>query len=132
MALKLNNAIRSKIVDSGIVSGFGTSGILRVYGGTRPGTGGEETTQGVIVEISGIAWSAASNGTTDITDTVPGTAGTTGTSVWARLSGSDGTSYVIDGLCGTAAECDFWIDVESIEASSVVSLYSAIIIQPAS
>jgi hypothetical protein len=131
MAIRLNNAMRSQIVNSGIVGGFGTSGILKVYGGTQPSTGGEATTQGIIVEIGSIDWGAATNGTALITGTKTGTANTAGTATWARLSGSDGTSYIIDGNCGTASTCDFVIDAVGIASTSIVSLTAATIVQPA-
>lgn len=131
MAIKLNDGMRSMIIDSGIMGGLGTAGILKVYGGTQPTTGGEATTQGIIVEIGGISWDAATNGTSFIAAVKTGTAGTAGTATWARLSGSDGTSYIIDGNCGTAVSSDFVIDAADVAESAVVTLNAATIIQPA-
>jgi hypothetical protein len=132
MAIKINDALRSQIVDSGIVGGLGTSGILKVYGGTQPETGGEATTQGIIVEIGGVSWSASSNGTALIAGNKAGTAGTDGTAAWARLSDSSGTSFVVDGNCGTASTNNFVIDTAEIVTSAVVTLTAATIVQPAS
>jgi hypothetical protein len=132
MAIRINDTMRSQIVDAGIIGGLGTSGILKVYGGTQPSVGGEATTQGIIVQIDGISWSPATNGTSLITGTKTGTAGTAGTAAWARLSGTDGTSYVVDGNCGTAATSNFVIDAVAIDSTSIVSLTAATLIQPAS
>ena len=132
MALKLNNAVRSAIVDSGVVGQLGTDAVLKVYGGTQPGTGGATAgTQAVIVQISGIAWNAATNGTAAILASKTGTAGSSGTSTWARLSDVSGTAYIIDGVCGTASTADFLIDSQVISASAVITLTSATLIQPA-
>lgn len=132
MALRLNDPLRTKIVDDGIVGYLGTSAILKVYGGTQPGTGGEATTQGIIVQIGSISWGAASNGTASISGAPSGTCGTAGTATWARLSDSSGTAYVIDGNCGTASTCDYVITAIAIDADEVVSLTAAAIVQPAS
>lgn len=131
MALRLNDPLRS-IIANGITGTFGTSAILKVYGGVQPGTGGATAgTQEIIVQISGIGWSSGSNGTAVIAGNKVGTAGTSGTALWARLSGSDGTSTIIDGVCGTAANADFVIDSASIANTAVVTLTAATIVQPA-
>lgn len=136
MAIRINNALRSKMVDNvtAYLSGTGgTSGsmaMLRVYSGTQPGTAGG-TSGTMLVQIDSISWVAGSNGTATITTNNTGTAATTGVSAWARLSGTDGTTYVIDGNCGTSTQ-DFVIDIASITAEGVVTLTAATIIQPAS
>jgi hypothetical protein len=139
MDLKILDPLRSKIVNvttawlSGTNGTSGSAGLLRIYGGTQPGTaGGDSGTQGTICQISGISWAAGSNGTAAITSSFTGTAGSNGTSAWARLSSSDGSSFVIDGLCGTAATSDFVIDVAGISAGSVITLSSASIVMPGS
>lgn len=130
MALRLNDPLRSAIID-GIVGNIGTGG-LKVYGGDRPSEGGGTAgTQEILVELSGIVWGTALNGTAAITGSINGTSGTGGTAIWARLSGTDGTGYVIDGICGTAATSDFVIDQAVIQTSDVVTLTAASLIQPA-
>lgn len=131
MALKVNDAFRSKIIDSGVVGALGTAAILKVYEGTQPGTAGDATTANMLVEITGISWNAASNGTAGIVATVSGTAGTDGTATWARLAGTDGSTYILDGGCGTAGTWDFVITATAIETDDVVSLISATLVQPA-
>ena len=142
MALRIADNIRSEIVDhvTMLLSGTqgapagtaGTIGLLRIYGGTQPGTAGATSgTQGTLCMIEGIAWSSGTNGTAVITASRTGTAGSTGTAAWARLSGSDGTGYVIDGGCGTASTQQFVIDVPGITVDSIVTLSAATVIMPA-
>ena len=131
MAIRLNDPLRSKIVDSGIV-GFLGAAVLNVYAGTQPGTGGGSTSGSVLlVQIGSIAWNAASNGTATITGNKAGTSGTSGTPGWARLSDSSGTGYIADGNCGTASTCDFVIDTAVIAGTTVITLTAATIVQPA-
>jgi len=132
MAIRLNNAMRSAIVNSGIVAFLGTAGIVKVYDGVQAANGGDAATGNMLVQINAISWNTGTNGTALITGTKTGTAATAGTATWARLSGTDGTSYVIDGNCGTAATCDFVIDATSIASTSIVSLTAATLVQPAS
>lgn len=132
MALRINDPLRSKIITSGIIGGLGTAAVLKVYGGTQPLTGGGTTSEGMIVQISGIAWNTPSNGTANLSTSYLGTAaGTDGTATWARLSDTSGTGYVIDGVCGTSSLSDFIIDNEVISGTAVVTLSSATIVQPA-
>ena len=131
MALLLGDKFRSAIVDSGIVGKLGTSAVLKVFNGTQPGTAGG-TAGTLLVTISPIAWNAASNGTAGITATVSGTAGSSGTASWARLSDSSGTSYIVDGACGTSVTSTFVIDAVNITALAEVTFSSATIVQPGS
>lgn len=131
MALRINDPMRSKIIVSGIIGGLGTAAILKIYGGTQPLTGGGSTSEGVIVQISGIGWNTPTNGTAALSTSYLGTAlGTDGTASWARLSDTSGTGYVIDGACGTSALSDFIIDSEVISGTAVVTLSAATIVQP--
>jgi hypothetical protein len=133
MALRINDPLRSKIIVSGLLGGLGTAAVLKVYGGTQPLAGGGATTAGVIVQISAISWNTPSNGTAALSTSYYGTAnGTDGTASWARLSDTSGTAYVVDGACGTSVLSDFIIDAEVINGTSVITLTSADIIQPAS
>lgn len=131
MALRINDGLRSYIVDSGVVGAIGTAGVLKIYEGTQPGTAGDAATGNLIVEISGISWNAATNGTAGITATKSGTAGTDGTAGWGRLSGTDGSTYILDGDCGTATTNVFQVDSVAILEDAEVTLVSASIIQPA-
>ncbi len=130
MAIKINTAFQNHIVDNGIVGALGTAAILKVYEGTQPGTAGDATTANMLVQIDPISWNAATNGIALITATGLGTAGTTGTAAWARLSGTDGSSYIVDGNCGTASTSDFVIDSCNISEDAEVMLITASIVQP--
>jgi len=143
MALRLQDDVRTKVVDyvtvllcgtAGTPAGTrGTVGYLRIFGGVQPGTGGAtHGTQGTLCAISYISWLAGTTGTAVISASRTGTAGSTGTAQWARLSYSDGTSFIVDGGCGTAATQQFVIDVAGITVDSIVTLSSATIIMPAS
>jgi hypothetical protein len=139
MAIRINDPLRTKIADyvvawlSGTGGTSGTSGMLKVYGGTQPTTGGGTAgTQEILVQMDLIGWEAATNGTSAISASVVGTAGTDGDAVWARLSDSSGTAYIIDGGCGTAATCDFVIDEASIAFEAPITLTDATIMQPGS
>jgi hypothetical protein len=131
--IRLNDPLRTNITPAGIIAALGTSGMLRVYGGTQPGTGGATAGVGeVIVQMTALSWNPATAGTAALAATKTGTAGTTGTATWARLSDTSGTAYIIDGDCGTGATCNFIISVATITAADVVTLNTASIIQPGS
>ena len=139
MAIRLNDPLRTVIADrvSAYLSGTGgtggSAGALKVYGGTQPTDGGGTAgTQEILVRIDGIAWTAGSNGTATIVATKSGTAGTAGTASWARLSGTNGTAYIIDGSCSTSVTADFVVDAMDIAFEAVVTLTAATIVQPGS
>jgi len=142
MALRLQDDVRTKIVNevtillsgtAGTPTGTrGTVGYLRIFGGTQPGTGGATSgTQGTLCEIVKIGWLVGTTGTAVIAASRTGTAGSTGTAAWARLSAENGTSYIVDGGCGTASTQQFVIDVAGITVDSIITLSAASIIMPA-
>lgn len=135
MAIRLNAGIRNSIVDSGVVAVV-NYGILGLYNGTQPGTGGGSTsgcTRISVINADVPAWAGAVGGTASLTaGTYTGTAGSTGTISWARLADGGGTSYIIDGNCGTAATCDFVIDSAVVTVGATITLSSANIIMPGS
>lgn len=131
MAIGISNALRSATVDgiTGFLSGTngtkGTAGILCVYDGSQPATGGSTSGCALLVQISGIAWSAGTGGTAVITGNKTGTAGSTSTATWARLS-DVGKTYIIDG----DVVSDFILDSADITEDAVVTLTAATIVQP--
>ena len=138
MAIMINDSLRTKMANvvtawlSGTNGTSGTAGILKVYGGVQPTSGGTAGTQEILVQISPLGWVAASNGTAALVDVQTGTAGTDGDAVWARLSDSSGTACIVDGNCGTSGLSDFVIDEAEITASAVITLTAASIVQPGS
>jgi hypothetical protein len=133
MALKISDQLRSKIIDSGLVGGLGTSALVTVYDGTQPSTsGGTSGTCNLIVSISGVAWTSSSNGTAAILASKTGTAATDGTATWARVAtGTSSTAYMFDGNCGTTAAYDFTLDSNVIAKNNVVTLTAVTLVQPA-
>lgn len=131
MALKLNDPMRSVMVNA-LAGTFGTA-MLRIHGGSQPTVGGGTIgTQGTLCEINGVLWNAGSNGTATITASKTGTAGSDGTASWARLSGTDGTGFVLDGACSTSGTAEFTIDSPVIANGAVITLAAATLVQPAS
>jgi hypothetical protein len=131
MAIKLNDYIASPIVEGISIVLSGTGGArLNVYDGVQPSTaGGTSGASNLLVQFSGLTWVATSYGSCALTNSITGTAGTGGTVSWARLS-DVGETYIFDGNCGTAATCDFIINVGNLGKNQRVVLYSASIVLP--
>lgn len=129
MAIRLNNALRDVMLGQ-VLTSLG-SAELNVYDGSQPSTGGGATTANLLVTFTGITWTEATNGTSILTADVYGTSGSAGTATWARLSGTDGTSHVIDGNLGTAGtEADFVMSTLSFPASQELIITEITLIQP--
>lgn len=94
-------ALRNAQLDE-ITAAIGTSGLLRIYDGTRPATGGTATTLLAELALSSTAAAAASSGVLTFNAISSDTsANATGTATWWRLATSGGTA-VIDGSAGTS------------------------------
>lgn len=131
MAIKLNNALRDAMLDE-VITAI-SPGELKVYDGAQPTTGGGATTANLLVTFSGISWGSSTGGTSSIMSTagIAGTSATAGTAVWARLSGTDGTTYAIDGNVGTAStEGNFVISTLSFLGDTEITLTELTLIQP--
>ena len=107
MAVKINSALQFNLLNAGILGGFGTSAIIRVYDGTQPATAGGATTANLLVEITGLSWSAGTSGTALLNGTCSGTAGNSGTATWVRLMGTDGSTFIADEECGPTGSKQF-------------------------
>jgi hypothetical protein len=139
MAIRLNTNTTTYMANifgnlfSGTGGTAGTAGILKVYDGTQPGTGGSTSgASNMIIQFSSLSWAVGTNGSCLLSSAVLGTAGMDGTATWARLSNADGSTYIIDGNCGTASTCEFVIDAAEIVQDQVITLSAATFIQPAS
>lgn len=122
MAASFNTAIRNAFMDA-ITSQAGTSAKLRVYTGTRPGTGGGSLSGNTLLaEIicNATAFAAAASGGSITMGAATGaaTAAATGTATWARLVKSDGTTWVADFDVGT----DITVSPTSIQSGAQVTL----------
>jgi len=112
------NAIRDAI-DAG-----STGGLLRIYNGSRPATGGTATT--LLAELTFTKPSApnASSGVLTFSAIASDTsADNTGTATWCRIVDSTG-AFVADGSVGTSG-ADYNLNTTSITAGVQVSCTSA-------
>ena len=122
MAIAYPAAVRNAKLDE-ITTAVGTSGLLRIYDGTRPATGGAATTLLAELACSATFAPAASGGVltanaiSDDTD-----AAATGTATWFRVTTSGGGA-VIDGDVGTSGS-DLNLSSTSIVAGGTVSVTS--------
>jgi len=122
MALGYVAALRNAQLDA-ITSQVGASGLLRIYSGARPATGGTETT--VLAELTCNATfaPAGSGGVLTLNAiTADASANATGTATWFRILTS-GAVAKIDGDVGTSGS-DLNLNSTSITAGGTVSVTS--------
>lgn len=101
----------------------GTDGLLRIYDGTQPATGGTATTLLAELTFSTTSAAAASGGVltfSAITD--DSSANATGTATWFRVVDS-AASHVFDGTAGTSGT-DLVLNTASITSGGTVSVTS--------
>jgi hypothetical protein len=123
-ATTLRNA-RLDAIDDAINGGSG-AGLLRIYDGTRPATGGSATTLLATLTFSDPALAAASSGTiTASAITSDSAADATGTATWFRIVDSAGT-HVMDGNVAASAS-DLNLTTTSILTGQPVSISSFVI-----
>lgn len=126
MAIGMVVTLRNARLDA--ISTFaGNSGILRIYDGSRPATGGSATT--VLAELTcnaTFAGAAASGVLTLNAITQDSAANATGTATWARLFKSDGVTIVMDLSVGTSG-ADINLNTVAIVTNAIVSVTSATI-----
>lgn len=105
------------------------AGLIRIYDGTRPATGGTATTLLAELTCSDPAGAAASGGVfTFSAITQDSSANATGTATWFRIVDSNGT-FVLDGNVSTSGS-DLNLTSTSITATEPVSISSATITAP--
>lgn len=123
-----STTVRNAQADA-ITTAVGTSGLLRIYDGTRPANVGTAvTTQVLLAELtcSSTFAAAASNGVlTANAITEDSSANATGTATWARLTTSGGTG-VMDLTVGTSG-AEATINTTSIVATRAVQCSSLVI-----
>lgn len=124
-ALGMLTALRNNMLDeiTALIDAGGTGGLIRIYDGTRPATGGTATT--LLAELVASATSspaAASGVLTFSTITDDSSANATGTLTWYRIVDSTGT-FVYDGTAGTSGT-DLVMDSASITSGQVISISS--------
>lgn len=122
MALAYSTALRNAQLDE-ITTAIGTSGLLRIYDGSRPATGGTATTLLAELALSATAAGAASSAVLTFSAvTNDSSANATGTATWFRIVTSGGT-HVIDGNVGTSGS-DLNFNTVSFVSGAVISVTS--------
>ena len=100
MALLVNDGVNNVAVDA-VTTNLTT---LNIYSGTQPETaGGDDSASTLLATIDNIIFTSSVNGSAGLYSADTGAGLAAGTAGWGRLYGNDGTSYVIDGGCGTAS-----------------------------
>jgi len=123
-ATTLRNA-RLDAINTAANAGAG-AGLLRIYDGTRPATGGTATTLLAELTFSDPAFGAAGSGViTASAITQDSSANATGTATWFRVVDSSAT-FVMDGNVGTSGS-DLNMTTTSIVATQPVSCSSFVI-----
>lgn len=122
MALSYNVALRNARLDA-ITAAIGANGLLRIYDGTRPASGGTATTLLAQLALGATAAPAASGAVLTFNAiTQDSSADATGNASWFRVTTSGG-AFVIDGSVGTSGS-DLNLTTTSIVATQPVSVTS--------
>jgi len=125
MALALSTTVRNAQMDA-ITTAIGSNGLLRIYDGSRPASGGSATTLLAELALSATAAPGASSGVLTLSAiTNDSSANATGTATWFRVVTSGGT-FVIDGNVGTSGS-DLNLNTTSLVAGGPVAVSSFVI-----
>lgn len=125
MAIAYSTALRNARADA-ITTAVGTSGLVRIYDGTRPATGGAATTLLAELACTATFAPAASGGVLTVNAVAnDASANATGTATWFRVVTSGGTA-VIDGDVSTTGS-DLNLNTTSIVAGGPVAISSFVI-----
>jgi len=131
MAIKLTNALRTRIIDNLFASHFAWS-LLSVYTGSAPSTADEPPSGTLLVGTGEALFGGAANGTANLSTYISyGGSVEGGTAGYARLCENNASTICIQGNVGTAATCDFIINKGTFGVSEEILLLSATVIQPA-
>lgn len=125
MALAYSTSLRNTRMDA-ITTAIGSSGLLRIYDGSRPASGGTATTLLAELALSTTAAPGASGGVLTFSSiTQDSSADATGTATWFRIVTSGGT-FVIDGSVSTSGS-DLNLTTTSITSGQPVQVTSCVI-----
>lgn len=124
MALGYVTTLRNAMLDQ-ITSAIGNAGLLRIYDGTRPATGGTATS--LIAQLTGgTPWAPASGSGQVTANAITGAnAGASLTATWFRWTTSGGVA-VVDGNVGTSGS-DLNLTTTTIVSGQPVSVTSFVI-----
>ena len=124
MAIKYDTTTRNDMLDE-LTARVGTSGLLRIYNGSRPANVATAiTSQTLLVALTTNASAfaaAASGGILTASAISNGTAAATGTASWFRLFRSNGTTAIMDGDVSTSG-ADLNLNNTSIATGQTVSV----------
>lgn len=132
MTLGINTTTRNGMLDT-ITSRAGASALLRIYLGTRPATGGTETTQLAQLTCNSTFAPGASSGVLTLNAIASATsASASGTATWFRIYASNGSTHVLDGSVSTiaAGTGDLQLDSTTIVLGGTVAISSATVTAP--
>ena len=125
MALAYSTSLRNAQLDA-ITTAIGSSGLLRIYDGTRPATGGTATTLLAELALSTTSAPASASGVLTFNAITSDTsANATGTATWFRIATSGGT-HVVDGNVGTSGS-DMNFNSVSFVSGATIAVSSATI-----
>lgn len=127
MTAAFSTTVRNAGLDA-ITTAIGSNGLLRIYNGTRPASGGAATTLLAQLALSATAAPSASGGVLTFSAiTSDASADATGTATWFRITTSGGT-FVIDGDCGIGGSgAELILASTSITAGQLVAVQQCII-----
>lgn len=128
MALAYTTTLRNSRLNAitTAVDGGAGAGLLRIYDGVRPASGGSATTLLATLTFTDPSFGAASSGTlTAASITQDSAADATGTATWFRVVDSAGT-FVMDGSVA-ASGSDLNLTTTSIITAQPVSVSSFVI-----
>lgn len=128
MAFGFPALVRNALLDA-LTTYAGSGAILKIFSGSRPATGGAETTKLAQLTFSGNIAGAAASGV--LTLNIPPSdtsADATGTASWARITKADGTTVVCDmSVTATGGGGDLQLDSTSITLGGTVAITSGTI-----
>ena len=125
MVVAYSVGLRNSRLDA-ITTAVGASGLLRIYGGSRPASGGAATTFLAVLACAATFAPSASSGTLTANAITDDTAAdNTGTATWFRVTTSAG-AFVVDGDAGTAGT-ELVLDDANIVAGGTVAVNSLVV-----
>lgn len=127
MTMGFSTTVRNAMLDA-IITQAGASALLNIYSGTRPATGGALSGNTLLAQMTCNTTfaPASSGGVLTLNSIANATAAATGTATWARLTKSDGTTFVADFGVGTSGT-EIVMATTSITSGATVSVTSATI-----
>jgi hypothetical protein len=129
MAISYSTTLRNTRLDA-ITTAIdaGTAGLLVIYSGTRPATGGTATTILAELTLSATSFPASAAGAmTANVVTGDASANNTGTASWFRITDSTG-AFVMDGDVGaTGSGADMELNTVSVQSGVAVDITSFVI-----